>query len=674
MTLKIRHLQLRAMTAKGIFGADIPFSSGLNIIWADNTKGKSTCMQGMLYAFGLERMLSPKREVPLPHAMTAYVKTDAEEEISVLESSIAVEIENGSGQVIVIRRPVKTALDRRLITVEFGAGLTAPQNDYPTRKFFVLDPGAASREDGFHFFLEDFLGWTLPTVKRYDAPETKLYLETVFPMFWVEQKYGWSAIPAAIPTYLRIREVHKRSFEFLLDLDVHKLELKRQRLDESFAANLREWRLQVDDLDRSTKRNAAKIEGVPERPVANPETLGAIKLTVAEHGQWVGVAALVNALKARISQIETAPIQEQKISSPELMARLRALSENIDKINLRRIQVANDRQIRKVDISSLQRRIFALKEDLQKNQDVQKLQRYSGSAVELTPDHCPTCEQALRDTLLSQEALTSVMPIDDNIEYIRAQLKMFQDMYASGEADLSESEIEGSALDRELEEAYSQVRSIRSELVSPDNSPSVVLIEERVRIEARIRELDKLRSDFEDAIEKLGEICEGYASLLGELNKLPGDKLTDGDNAKLRKFEGLLQTQAEQYGFSTFNPADLEISDDTYRPQKQGFEIGFETSASDSIRLKWAYQIGLLEVAATSNTNHPGILLFDEPRQQSSAKLSFERLLSRASKSAQRGQQVIFSTSEDLNILNSITDGIECSKKIFQGYILKRIG
>jgi len=59
MTLRLRHLRLRASTSAGLYGADIPFGPGLTVIWADNTKGKSTCMQGMLYALGLERMLSP---------------------------------------------------------------------------------------------------------------------------------------------------------------------------------------------------------------------------------------------------------------------------------------------------------------------------------------------------------------------------------------------------------------------------------------------------------------------------------------------------------------------------------------------------------------------------------------------------------------------------------------
>ncbi|WP_348526582.1 hypothetical protein [Mesorhizobium sp.] len=260
MTLRFRLLRLRAVTTDGVYGADVPFASGLTVLWADNTKGKSTCMQGMLYALGLERMLSPRREIPLPHAMTSYLNTDSDKRVEVLESSVSLEISNGEEQIITVGRVVKGTTDTRLITVDFGPLLTEGSVGLRRQNFFVLDPGAAQREDGFHHFLEEFLGWRLPQVRRYDAPETKLYLETVFPMFWVEQKFGWSAIPAAIPTYMRIREVHKRAVEFILDLDVHKLEMQRERLAELIAANAKQW-----SIIRQVCCSRGRQSGGPER-------------------------------------------------------------------------------------------------------------------------------------------------------------------------------------------------------------------------------------------------------------------------------------------------------------------------------------------------------------------------------------------------------------------------
>lgn len=673
MTLRLRHLRMRATTSGGLYGADIRFGSGLTVIWADNTKGKSTCMQGMLYALGLERMLSPRREIPLPHAMTSYLETDNKERHSVLESGVSLEIENRAGQIITAHRTVKSPLDNRLISVDFGPTLTDENTTARRRNFFVVDPGAAQREDGFHYFLEDFLGWKLPMVRRYDSPDAKLYLETIFPLFWVEQKAGWSAIPAAIPTYFRIREVHKRAIEFIMDLDVHKLELRRLQLDDLIAVNAREWRAQWEATDKLAGRSGGRVQALPQTPTAILSDLDRAHVQIAENTDWILLRALLSRLRARVAEAMTAPVPEVGSSAEELQRQLQLINGKIESVNTERVQAYNAKQLKSADIESLKRRIKSLAEDLQKNQDVQKLQRYSGAVADLTPDHCPTCEQSLIDTLLSQDALTAVMPIEDNIEYLRSQVRMFEDILAREEEENRTMEQTIARMDRELFEFYSRVRTLRSDLVSPGANPSAAAIEERVRIETRIRELEGIQYALDNSIDNLRSLSAIYAGLLKEQAELPSDKMSAQDKSKFDELSKLLREQAREYGFSTFDPDELTISDDTYRPQKEGFEIGFETSASDAIRLKWAYQLALLELDSEIATNHPGVLLFDEPRQQSSAKVSFESLLKRAALAKKRDQQVIFSTSEELANLQKITAKLDCAEHIFPGYVIQPI-
>ncbi|WP_258766885.1 hypothetical protein [Bradyrhizobium arachidis] len=671
--MRLRHLRLRAIAANGVYGADVPFDIGLTVLWADNTKGKSTCMQGMLYALGLERMLSPRREIPLPHAMTSYLNTDENERIEVLESSVALELENGEGQVITVNRAVKASTDTRLVTVDFGPALTDGSKPLRRQNFFVLDPGAAQREAGFHHFLESFLGWQLPNVRRYDAPETKLYLETVFPLFWVEQKFGWSAVPAAIPTYMRIREVQKRAVEFILDLDVYKLEMQRERLAERLASNAKDWSATRDELERFVLRNGGRIAALSEKPLADPDSLARAHVQIAEGSEWTALATMLSKYRALAATLASAAIPDVEGQSAEVSEKLQQLIQRADELNAQRISIHNLQQLKIADMQSLQRRIETLQDDLAKNLDVQKLQRYSGIATTLAPDRCPTCEQALADTLLSQEAISAVMPIADNIEYIRSQKKMFEDI-------LKREEVEGvarnnhlTAKSRELAEHYAQIRLLRAELVAPGSNPSAAAIEERVRAEAKVLELERLQSVFDDTIERLRSLQSAYRVLLEERERIPDDKLSTNDRAKLESLTQLLQDQAADFQFSTFSPRELSISEDSYRPEKEGFEIGFETSASDAIRLKWAYQLSLLELAKVKQTNHPGLLVFDEPRQQSSSKVSFEGLLKRASQAKRHNQQVIFSTSEDQETLRQITGKIECSQVIFSGYLLQKL-
>ena len=673
MTLRFQRLRLRAVTSDGLYGADVPFSPGLTVLWADNTKGKSTCMQGMLYALGLERMLSPRREIPLPHAMTTYLNTDDEKRVEVLESSVSLEIANGSGQVITVNRAVKASTDTRLVSVDFGAALSGDGAALRRQNFFVLDPGAAQREDGFHHFLEGFIGWRLPQVRRYDAPETKLYLETVFPLFWVEQKFGWTAIPAAIPTYMRIREVHKRAVEFIMDLDVYKLEVQRERLAERLAANSKEWSVVRQELDRFLARGGGRVAALSESPVADPAALSNAHVQLAEGTEWIPLSSVVSQLRRNVAELAARAVPAVEEQSEEVGQKLSQLTQQVDQLNAERIRLHGIQQLKIADMQSLRRRIGALEDDLAKNLDVQRLQRYSGVTATMTPDRCPTCEQSLVDTLLSQDALSSVMPISDNIEYIRSQKKMFEDILVREQAEENERRDQLSAIGRRLVDYYAQIRLLRSELVAPGANPSAAIIEERIRAEARLRDLEALQAIFDDAVDRLGNLQEAYSALLLERAQIPTEKLSPSDHDKLNRLTSLVQDQAKDFGFSTFSPVELSISQDSYRPEKEGFEIGFETSASDAIRLKWAYQLGLLELANDKSTNHPGMLVFDEPRQQSSSRPSFQNLLNRAARAKKRNQQVIFSTSEDLETLKSITSAIDCDEVIFPGYILQKL-
>ena len=43
----------------------------------------------------------------------------------------------------------------------------------------------------------------------------------------------------------------------------------------------------------------------------------------------------------------------------------------------------------------------------------------------------------------------------------------------------------------------------------------------------------------------------------------------------------------------------------------------FDSSASDGVRVIWAFTMALLQVSIAKTGNHPNILIFDEPAQQS---------------------------------------------------------
>ena len=106
----------------------------------------------------------------------------------------------------------------------------------------------------------------MPRVRRFDGSETSLYLETIFPLLYVEQKAGWSSIPAAFPTYLQIRDVGRRAVEFILGLETHEVELMRQELDLEIATSTAAWSTKRDELRSIAGLVSARVEGIQAAP------------------------------------------------------------------------------------------------------------------------------------------------------------------------------------------------------------------------------------------------------------------------------------------------------------------------------------------------------------------------------------------------------------------------
>ena len=132
----------------------------------------------------------------------------------------------------------------------------------------------------------------------------------------------------------------------------------------------------------------------------------------------------------------------------------------------------------------------------------------------------------------------------------------------------------------------------------------------------------------------------------------------------------------KNFGFSSFKPELIQISEETYLPTREGFDLGFDTSASDGIRIIWSYLIGLFKLSKDYETNHPQVLIFDEPRQQEAKKVSFTELLKESAAACAGRGQIILATSEDEDVLVSALGDSPYSMRSFpasDGKILRKL-
>ena len=673
MSLHLRQLKLHITTSEGLYGVEIPFEDGLVIIRADNTKGKSTCIQAIIYALGLERMLGPSSAVPLPHVMTEYIEDDGAE-IPVLESDVFLEICNEHGQAMTIQRTVKGERDSRLISTWDGGLLSDPTRQYRQHDFFVRDSGAATHPYGFHQHLASFIGWKLPTVSKFDGGESLLYMETIFPLMIVEQKHGWGGIQSNLPTFLRIKEVAKRSIEFLAGLDAYELAIRRQRLLQEESDLKQKWKVLLAECEAGICSIGGTINAPVTVPIAKwpPEIVPEIGLF--RDGTWVSLQQTIRSDKSLFARLESEDIKIVDQVAEEVSEKLQEAKEILKErqfiLSTRFEEVGSEKsQLEAIDI-----RLEALEEDLRRNQDINKLKNFGSVAgLAITSGECPTCHQPVIDSLLPHETLEDPMSIDENITFIKRQKATFTQMRINTVRVLDAKEKQLMSMRTETDEVRARIRALKQTLISDGRTPSIAAIHERILVDERIRLAEKIDYDFDLRLDRFSDLASEWKSIQERKAELPTKGLSQSDKYKLDILQKLFIEQVTQYGLTSVKPDLLRISEDNYKPTIEGFNLGFDLSASDNIRTIWAYLQGLLELSRQVETNHLGLLILDEPRQQETANISFAEFLKRSSSAARFQQQVIFATSETEENIQEMLRDVPHTCHSFVGRIVTRL-
>jgi hypothetical protein len=192
-------------------------------------------------------------------------------------------------------------------------------------------------------------------------------------------------------------------------------------------------------------------------------------------------------------------------------------------------------------------------------------------------------------------------------------------------------------------------------------------VREQLWLNERIAGARRVQAAVTVADDALDSLAERYDDLRGRIKQLEMEPSTPDDRRLLETFNFSFTRQLEQYGLMSLPPSQVSIDRESLIPIDDGIELRFDIalgmSASDTIRTKWAYYVSLMETATNSPTgHHPGLLIFDEPRQQETAKVSLAALIRRLGIVGGNGNQILYATSEDPRELDSFLEGIPHSR------------
>jgi hypothetical protein len=262
--LKINAIKLEINTTAGLFGADLNFTTGLNIIRGDNTTGKSSMFRSILYGLGLEELLGGRNAGVMPYVFREHVEYEGNE-YKVTQSFVYLEFSNGETTVTTKRSIICEGRMPQFVEVILGEYLTE-EGEYEIRPMWVHDIGGASNEDyGFHLFLQEFIGWNLPEVMNSRGEESQLYIQQIAPAFIIEQFTGWTDFLATMP-YYNLRNAEGRSIEFLLNLDVAENEKIKRSVQIQKHIVEEKWNSLFDKAKTYAQRGAATLKGIESKP------------------------------------------------------------------------------------------------------------------------------------------------------------------------------------------------------------------------------------------------------------------------------------------------------------------------------------------------------------------------------------------------------------------------
>ncbi|WP_024608377.1 hypothetical protein [Pseudoalteromonas sp. TAB23] len=657
MALSISRLKIIAKTIDGDYGVDIPFEKGLFILRLDNSHGKSTCINAIAYALGMEKSLGlGSAKLPFPPSLTKAIEDKNGSEHLIIKSSVLLEIENKSGDVSTLSRQI-IGSDEENIIHQYDSKIDEI-NQHSHQKLFLHREGDTTRPLGFFKWLDTFISWNLPLVPNFDGKEIPLYPSTFFPTWFIEQKKGWSSIQSTTPTFLKIKEVKKRALEFILNLDVNDNVKKRAKLKVDIDYALNTWRITYKKSELLAARVLGQIRGVTELPEAKFDQYK-VDISVKNNDKWLSIQDVAETVENELFEFNK---KIETISS--------TLDDNVqDKIDRKELKLREfDGKYTELDteisflnqqIYSTEIRISSLIEDQRKYEDLKKVGELNVFGnTKLNDADCPTCGQEYSQNLIDLDSSSSVMSVDESLEFIKQQIKAFKNVSDSYKFQKRTKSVELGSIKSNLNEIRKSLRKLRESVVQPDIS----LYEENLRYKIKLEnDVELYKDTIKSLVElrlELDAIYRKHSSLCKQRRNLPESVLSPEDTKKIKTLETYLRSLLTDYGFSSFKPEKLDISRETYLPTREGFDIGFDTSASDGIRIIWSYLLSLFKLSNEFDTNHPKLVVFDEPRQQEANKFSFTTLLKSASDICNNGGQVILATSEESSVIIESLQGV----------------
>lgn len=171
-------------------------------------------------------------------------------------------------------------------------------------------------------------------------------------------------------------------------------------------------------------------------------------------------------------------------------------------------------------------------------------------------------------------------------------------------------------------------QTIRSDLYSTETEWSESIVQKLVEIESSLKNYEQLESFITQQLDIITSLSNRWKKYREDLSKIPNKPISTSDLERMTTFKKNFVSNLRKYKYKSapnFDAVDIPI--ETCLPTIDGFDMKFDSSASDNIRIIWSFTMALLQTSMDKNGNHPGVIIFDEPAQHSIVTSDMESLV-----------------------------------------------
>lgn len=629
------------------FGRNLDFSSGLNLVVGDNTSGKTTLVECLFYALGMEELIEGKSGTrSLDKAVREQFlcgNTNGHERAwQVKQSYVRLQLSNSKHESITIMRYIQSFDSKRPdVLYVWRTPMIDIKRDLDKKEYYVHNQGDHNEDYnvGFYAFLADFAGLPIIEVPARNKDYTLLYMQTLFSAAYIEQKRGWSDFFANIRSF-NIMSPKQRLIEYIMDYRTNEKLINKIKLSERKKSLEKSWENKVVALNNYLAYSGSYMEGLGADLGKMKTALTDLRIVYRLKNAELDI--YLNELQKRIDSLEEKQKTElTNCKNEQYLEALKIYEGHKDEYDKFCIKLVNEND----KLSTITKQVQYIDAEINR---YRSLRRVNNVITTLDVKICPICHQKMPLEHNHDINVLSSDEIDESINVLGMQKSFLSPIIKNLEEMVSNMKLNKQYLDRQLRKEKVEIEMLASLHDIALNPLSTSEQFELVENKSQLASFAVIKDYVKKQIQDLESVKRSYCEVCNELKEKKNKEHEEQPIAKqLSAFKDLLR----KFGYtsnSIANSVYFKEDKTTYQylpviTHNDGGEeeIRSDSSASDFIRSIWAYYLTLLKFG----NHHPGFLVMDEPCQHSMKEDSLLHLFEVCSQIKDR-QVILFCSSQ----------------------------